>query len=91
MLLCPLQYSIEYSRQYLYFKSRMSGSKSKSSGDVFGSTALFKVLYWNSESVVFIFCFLFFLCIISVKSIVNLLQYSIIHLIVLVECLSQLC
>ena len=34
VLLCPLQYCIEYSRQYLYFKSRMSGSKSDSSGDV---------------------------------------------------------
>ena len=31
--------------QYLYFKSRMSRSKHKSSGDIVGTTVLFKILY----------------------------------------------
>ena len=42
-VLCPLEYCIEYSRQYLYFKSKMSGSKSESS-DVAG-TASQQLLY----------------------------------------------
>ena len=46
VLLCALLYSTVSSTvvQYLYFKPRMSGSKHKSSGDVAGTTVLFKVL-----------------------------------------------
>ena len=51
----------------------MSGSKSKTSGDVVGTT----VLYCKTVAFIFHFCFL---CIMSVKSIVKLLQYSIIYL-----------
>ena len=47
VLLCTLLYSTIYSTvvRYLYFKPRMSIIKPKSSGDVAGNTALFKVLY----------------------------------------------
>ena len=56
----------------------MSGSKHKSSGDVAGTTVLFKVLYCKIKNVFFIFCVCLFLCIICVKSIRNLLlQYYI--------------
>ena len=61
--------------QYLYFEPRMSRSERKSSGDVAGTTVLFKVLYCKIKNVFFIFC-VCFLCIICVKSIINLLQYS---------------
>lgn len=55
----------------------------KSSGDVAGiakhqllycNTILFNVLYYNIKHV--FFTFVFFLCIIYVKSIISLLQYS---------------
>ena len=42
--------------QYLCFKSRMSGSKYKSSGDIGGTTLLFKVMYCKIKNVVLIFC-----------------------------------
>ena len=54
----------------------MSIIKPKSSGDVAGNTALFKVLYCKGN-VFFNFLFVFS-CIVCVKSIINLLQYSII-------------
>ena len=53
----------------------MSGSKRKSSGDVAGTTVLFKVLYCKIKNVFFILS-VCFLCIIFVKIIINLLQYS---------------
>ena len=44
----------------------MSGSKRKSSGDVAGTTVLFKVPYCKSKNVFFIFCvcllFMYYLC-----------------------------
>ena len=45
VLLCTLLYSTAESTvvRYLYFKPRMSGSKQKSSGDVAGTTVLFKI------------------------------------------------
>ena len=52
----------------------MSRSKCKSSGDIDGTTVLFKVLYCNIRSVFFIFVLACMLCIICVKSIINLLQ-----------------
>ena len=78
MLLCTLLYSTIYSTvvRYLYFKPRMSIIKPKSSGDVAGNTALFKVLYCQGN--VFFNFLLVFSCIVCVKSIINLLQYSII-------------
>ena len=51
----------------------MSRSKRKSSGDVTGTIVLFKVLYCKIKNVLFFVCFL---CIICVKSIINLLQYG---------------
>ena len=52
----------------------MSRSKRKNSGDVAGTTVLFKVLYCKIK--MFYLFFVFVLCIICVKSIINLLQYS---------------
>ena len=42
----------------------MSGSKRKSSGDVAGTTVLFKVLYYKIKNVFIIFClfFMYYLC-----------------------------
>ena len=44
----------------------MYGSKRKSSGDVAGTTVLFKVLYCKINNVFFIFCvslfFMYYLC-----------------------------
>ena len=50
--------------QYLYFKRRMSRSKHTSSGDVAGTTVLFRVLYCKIKNVFFIFLFVFmyYLC-----------------------------
>ena len=53
----------------------MSGSKHKSSGDVAGTTVFFKVLYCKIKYV-FFFWFVFDVCIVSVRSIINLLEYS---------------
>ena len=74
VLLYTLLHSIVWNTvvQYLYFKPGMSGSKHKSSNDVAGTTILFKVLYCKMKNVFFIFC-VCFLCIICVKSIINLL------------------
>ena len=82
---CTLLYSTVQSTvvRYLYFKPRRSGSKSKSSDDVAGTTVLFKVLYCKIKNVFFIF-WVCFLCIICVKSFINLLQYSTIQSIALV-------
>ena len=63
----------------------MSGSKSKSSGDVAGTILLFKVLYGKIKSLHFLHLFL---CIICVKSNITLLQYTAIYLTVLVDFLS---
>ena len=49
----------------------------------------FKVLHCKIRSVFFIFCICFYVCIISVKSILNLLQYSTIQLTVLAEYLGS--
>ena len=62
--------------QYLYFKFRMARSKRKSSGDVPDTTVLFKVLYCKIKNVLYFLCLFVLLCIIRVKSIINLLQYS---------------
>ena len=63
--------------QCLCFKPRISGSKHKSSGHVAVTAVLFKVLYCMVKNVFFIFLCLFpFLCIICVKSIINLLEYN---------------
>lgn len=59
--------------KYLYSKPRMSGRKCKSSSDVTGISMLFKVLYYKIENVLFSVCFL---CIVCVKSFINLLKYS---------------
>ena len=48
--------------QYLYCKPRMSGRKCKSSGEVAGTTVLFKVLYCKIKNVFFIFCVCLFMC-----------------------------
>ena len=88
VLLCTLLYSTVYSTvvQYLYLKSRMSGSTCKSSRDVavtakkhrllYCTTVLFKVLYCKIKNVSLFFVFVCFLCIICVKTIINLSQYS---------------
>ena len=68
-----VQYCIEYSSRVSLFQAQ--DVKRKSSGDVAGTTVLFKVLYCKIKNVFFIFC-VCFLCIICVKSIINLLQYS---------------
>ena len=80
VLLCTLLYSTVYSTvaQHLYFKPRMSGSKHKSSGDVAGTVKKHQGITMGKkvkiiERVEAKRCFL---CIICVKSIVNLLQYS---------------
>ena len=79
---CTVQYCLEFIVQYLYFKPRVSGSRCESSGDVAGTykkhqlyctAVLLKVLTVRLK--VFCFC-VYFLCVISVKIIVNLLQYS---------------
>ena len=44
---------------YLYFKLRISGSKYKSSGDITGSTVLFKVLYHKIKFFFLFFVFIF--------------------------------
>lgn len=72
VLLCTLQYGIEYSSTASLFKPRMSGSKLKSSSDVAGTNVLFKVLL---RLKMFYFLCLF-LCILYVKTFTNLLQYS---------------
>ena len=59
--------------QYLYFKLRMSGSKHKSSSDVAGMTALFRVLYCKIKNFLCVFGLLHIIC---VKGIISLLQYS---------------
>ena len=53
------------------------------------TTVLFKILYCNIKNVLFVV--LTFLCIICVKSIINLLQYRTIELIVLVGYLHWVC
>ena len=75
VLLCTLLHSTVQSTvvQYLYFKPRRFGSKCKTSGDVAGTTVLFKVLYCKIKMFCFFVCIL---CIICVKSIINLLQNS---------------
>jgi len=76
VLLCTLLYSAECSSvaQYLYLKTRMSGSECKSSSDV--AKYYCKELYCKIKNVLF-FVFAFYVHIICVKSI-NLLQYSIV-------------
>ena len=64
----------------------MSRSNHKSSGDIVGTTVLFKVLYYKIKNVVFI-CFLYYLC----ESIINLLQYRNVWLIESVGYLGYLC
>ena len=71
---CVFHYTVLCRLQYLYFKPRMSGSKHKSSGNIAGTTVLFKVVYYKIKNALF----WFFLCIICVKNIINLFQYSII-------------
>ena len=61
--------------QCLYFKSRDSRNKHKSSSDVACGTLLFKVYYYKIKNVFHFLC-VCFLCIICVKSIINLSQYS---------------
>ena len=53
-----VHYCTKYRVQYLYFKLRISGSKHKSSGDITGSTVLFKVLYHKIKIFLF-FVFIF--------------------------------
>ena len=67
-----VQYGIEHSSTVSLFKPRMSRSKRKSSNDVAGTSVLFKVLL---RFKMFYFLCLF-LCILWVKTITNLLQYS---------------
>ena len=61
VLLCTLQYFESIVAQYPYFKPRMSGSKRKSSGDVAGTTVLFKVPYYKIKNTFFIFCLIVFM------------------------------
>ena len=64
MLLCTLLYSAECSSvaQYLYLKTRMSGSEGKSSSDVAKYSC--KELYCKIKNVLFFVCFLcaYYLC-----------------------------
>ena len=82
--------------QYLYFQPMISKSKHKSSGDIAGTTVLFKVLYFKKvrlnlqiKNLFFIscVCFFYYLC----ESIISLLQHSTIQLIVSVGYLGYLC
>ena len=70
-----VQYCIDYSST-LYFKPRMSRSKHKSSGDVAGTTYFSRYCAVRLKMFSLFFVFVYFLCIICVKSIINLLQYS---------------
>lgn len=74
VLLCTLLGSVQRRAvQCLYLKARMSGSKRQSRGDVAGTTVLIEVLNHKMKNAS-IFCV--FSCIICVKSITNLRQYS---------------
>ena len=64
-------FSIEYGSQCPYFKPRMSASRHDCSSDVAGTPVLFRVLYCKINHVSFIVC-ICLLCVICVKSIVNL-------------------
>jgi len=66
---CEL-YSTVCSSTESLFQAQMSGSKHQSSGDVAGTTVLFKALCCRIK------CLSFCLCIICVESIINLLHYS---------------
>jgi hypothetical protein len=68
--------------QWLYFKPRTCRNKCKSGGDVAGATVLLKVLYYKDFKCS-TFMFIFYVCIIFAKSVINLLQPSTIQLIVL--------
>ena len=69
-----VQFCIEFRGQCLYFTPRMSASKRDRSGDVAGPPALSRVLYSKSNDVPFIVSVC--LCVICVKSIVNLFLCS---------------
>ena len=71
-ILYRVLYFIECRGTELYFKSRMSGSKCKSCGDVAG-TVLYISRYHTARLKMFLFFFACFLYIICVKSIINLL------------------
>ena len=73
VLLCTLLYITVQSTVSL-FQAQDVSKQHKSSSDVAGTTVLFKVLNCKIKNVFFIFC-VCFLCIICVKSIINLLQY----------------
>ena len=53
-------YCTKYRVQYHYFKLRISGSKHKSSGDITGSTVLFKVLYHKIKFFSYFLCLFFY-------------------------------
>ena len=63
VFLCTLLYGTvqDTAVQNLYFKLRMSRSKHKSSGEVAGTAALFKVLYCKIKNVFSIF-FIYYFC-----------------------------
>ena len=58
------------------FQVRVFGSKQKNSNGIAGTIVLVKVLYCRIKDVFFIFVLVYFVCIICVKSITNLSQYS---------------
>ena len=60
--------------RYLCSKPRMFGSKCKSRGDGAGVSGLFKILSCKIRNV-FLLCL--FLCIVCVRSVINLLQCSV--------------
>ena len=81
---CILYYTVLYGIQLIqhyYYKSRMYRHKCKNSGDVAGiakSTSCCTVILYLSMyyKIKHVFTFVFFLCIIYVKSIISLSQYS---------------
>ena len=82
LLYFTVQHCLEFTVQYFYFKPRISGSRCKSSGDVAGASkkyqlyrtaVLLKVLTVGLKMFWF---WVYFLCVVCVKIIVNLLQYS---------------
>ena len=71
VLLCTFMTLRSAEGQCLYFKPRVSGSTHKSSSDVAGTIVHVNILYCKTRNVFFIFCACF-LCLIGVKSIINL-------------------
>ena len=83
VLLCTFHDCSEYSSAIPVFQARVSRNNHTSSSDVAGTTVHVNIEYCKTRNVFFIFC-VRFLCIIGVKSIINLSQYNTIWPIALV-------